>query len=368
MQVLVVSNIVRKVKDGNGKETFTQRGRGDVGAVTPLVAAAQGALGDTPPAPATGGPSKSPEGEARGKGGKTGRSGDVRAKGAPRPPRARRASDAARAAAKPLNTAANRGAGRGRRSPGTPLEGAGRASQAVLTPEDMLQRAMAASTPRARGIWARKGLALRVPIDRTTQSMLLRQLYLAHYEARRFKAASLVADQMVALGILPDVAHQDAARAKQGLGDVEAAAGHLRLAARLSPPNRRAFHWWTLGSLYSLAGKYEQAISAITRAARWGTTDKPLYQGHLAVVLCASGQQVSELGALIDRLAEVPAGQGYGRFILGQMAFYDRRMEEARRYLEAFVTRSTTGRPALAIALDGEITVAKQILAQMARS
>jgi tetratricopeptide (TPR) repeat protein len=229
----------------------------------------------------------------------------------------------------------------------------------------MLQRAMAASTCRARGMWARRGLALRAPIDRTTQSMLLRQLYLAYYEARKFKEASLVADQMVALGVLPDVAHQDAARAKQGLGDVEAAAGHLRLAARLSPPNRRAFHWWTLGSLYFLAGKYEQAISAITRAARWGTTDKPLYQGHLAVVLCASGQKVQELGALIERLAEVPAGQGYGRFILGQMAFYDRRMEEARRYLEAFVRRSTTGRPALAIALEGEIAVAKQILARM---
>ena len=106
----------------------------------------------------------------------------------------------------------------------------------------------------------------------------------------------------------------------------------------------------------------------MTRAARWGTTDKPLYQGHLAVVQCASGQTVSDLGALIERLAEVPAGQGYGRFVLGQLAFYGRRLDEAKRYLEAFVRRTTSGRPALAIALEGEVTLAKQILGRIAVS
>jgi hypothetical protein len=93
----------------------------------------------------------------------------------------------------------------------------------------------------------------------------------------------------------------------------------------------RAFHWWTLGSLYFLAGRYAQAASALQRAARWGTTDKPLYQGHLAVVRCASGQRVDDLRELSQRLAEVPAGQGYGRFILGHLAYYDGRLTEARR-------------------------------------
>src|SRR5262249_33038336 len=153
-------------------------------------------------------------------------------------------------------------------------------------------------------------------------------------------------------GVLPDVAHQDAARAMQAMGDVEGAAGHLRLAARVSPPKRKAFHWWTLGSLYHLAGRHDDAISALMRAARWGTTDKPLYLGHLAVVRCEAGASVDDLAELIDRLAEIPAGQGYGRFVLGQMAFHDRRWGEARRYLEAFVRRTTTGRVALAIALD----------------
>lgn len=229
---------------------------------------------------------------------------------------------------------------------------------------------MTAATPRARGMWARRGLGLgvREPLDRTTHSMLLRQLYLAYFESRRFREAAGVADEIVDLGVLPDVAHQDAARAKQALGDMDAAAGHLRLAARLGPPSRRAFHWWTLGSLYFLSGRYDQAISAMTRAARWGTTDKPLYQGHLAVVMCASGQKVPDLPLLIERLAEVPSGQGYGRFVLGQMAYYSQRLDEARRYLEAFVRRSTSGRIALAIALEGEVNLARRLLSQMSAS
>lgn len=255
---------------------------------------------------------------------------------------------------------------RSTRHPAGPRREAPRAPR-KQTPEDMLERAMAARTSRARGLWARRGLGVAPRIDRTTQSMLLRQLYLAHYEERRFQKAFDVAAQAIELGVLPDVAHQDAARAKHALGDVDTAAGHLRLAARTSPAKRRAFHWWTLGSLYFLAHRYDEAISAMTRAARWGTTDKPLYQGHLAVIRCASGERVPELSSLLERLAEVPAGQGYGRFVLGQLAFYEGRRDDAKRYLEAFVKRSISGRAALAIALEGEIAVARGTLASLAR-
>jgi tetratricopeptide (TPR) repeat protein len=239
------------------------------------------------------------------------------------------------------------------------------APQPGLSPEELLQRAMAAPTARARAIWARRGLASVRRIDRTTQSMLLRQLYLAYYERRRFAKALEVSEQNLHLDVLPDVVHQDAARAAHALGDVEAAVGHLRLAARVGPAKRRAFHWWTLGSVYFLAGRYDDAVSALTRAARWGTTDKPLYQGHLAVARCASGEQVPELPALLERLAEVPAGQGYGRFVLGHLAYYGRRWDDARRYLQAFVKRSQSGRAAVAIALDGEIELARKTLARL---
>ena len=232
-------------------------------------------------------------------------------------------------------------------------------------PEEMLQRAMVAGTPRARGIWARRGLASRKRLDTTTQSMLLRQLYLAYYEERRFDKALAVSQQNIELCVLPDVAHQDAARAAQALGEVDTAAGHLRLAARVGPAKRRAFHWWTLGSVYFLAGRHDAAVSALTRAARWGTTDKPLYQGHLAVARCAGGEQVPELPDLIQRLADVPAGQGYGRFVLGHLAYYAQRWDEAKRYLDAFVARSEGGRAALAIALGGEIALARRTLASL---
>jgi tetratricopeptide (TPR) repeat protein len=198
--------------------------------------------------------------------------------------------------------------------------------------------------------------------------MLLRQLYLAYYETRVFDKALEISLQNLALGVLPDVVHQDAARAAQALGDFDVAAGHLRLAARVGPAKRRAFHWWTLGSICFLAGRHDDAISALTRAARWGTTDKALYQAHLALVRCARGDHVNGLDAFVDKLAAVPAGQGYGRFVLGHLAYYGRRWQEARRYLEAFVKRTEGGRAALAIALGGEVSLARKTLSTLERT
>jgi tetratricopeptide (TPR) repeat protein len=195
--------------------------------------------------------------------------------------------------------------------------------------------------------------------------MLLRQLYLSHFEQRRFREAFEVSEQSLGLGVLEDVVHQDAARAAAALGEVERAVAHLRTAARVGPPNRRAFHWWTLGSILFLAARHEEAIGALQRAARWGTRDKPLYQGHLAVVRCAAGEPVPEISDLIERLGAVPAGQGYGRFVLGHLAYYDGRMAEAREHLEAFIERSLEARPTLAVALSAEIDRANKTLAAM---
>jgi len=237
----------------------------------------------------------------------------------------------------------------------------------TLSAEDILQRAIAATTPRARRLWARRGLSLRGPLDRAIQALLLRQLYLAYYEDRRFEKAAEISEQLVALDVLPDVAQQDAARAKQALGDIDGAAMHLRLAARVGPPNRKAFHFWTLGSLYFLARRYDEAIAALTRAARWGTTDKPLYQAHLALARCAEGKPVADLNAVIERLSDAPAAQGYGRFVLGHLLYHAKRREEARRHLDAFIRRTTTGRTAMAIALAAEVTRARETLADIER-
>jgi tetratricopeptide (TPR) repeat protein len=234
-----------------------------------------------------------------------------------------------------------------------------------LLPEDHLARAMAAKSSQARAKWAGKGLAQR-SLDPTTHAMLLRQLYLAHFADGRYAEGYEIAAQAATLGVLPDVIHQDMARLKHADGDTEAAVGHLRLAARLGPPSRRAFHWWTLGSLLFTAKRHDEAIAALQRAARWGTTDKPLYQGHLALAKCRAGQRVRGLRGVMDRLASCPAGQGYGRFVLGHLAFEAERFDEARRYLEAFVERaSSADRRPLAVALAAEVEMARETLARL---
>lgn len=198
--------------------------------------------------------------------------------------------------------------------------------------------------------------------------MLLRQLYLSHFEQRHFREAFALIDTSLTLGVLADVLHQDAARAAAALGDLDAAARHLRTAARVGPASRRAFHWWTLGSLYFLANRYTEAAGALERAARWGTRDKPLYQAHLALVRLAMGDADVDAAELSERLEAVPAGQGYGRFVLGMLAFHDRRPREARAHLQVFVDRTERGRLATCIALDGELVRAKKVLSTLSRN
>jgi tetratricopeptide (TPR) repeat protein len=188
-------------------------------------------------------------------------------------------------------------------------------------------------------------------------------------EGRRFDEARGVALQMIELEVMPDVARQDVARACLGLGAPDEAVSHLRLASRVSPPSRRAFHLWTLGSVLYLAGRSRDAMGALRRALRWGTTDRPLYQAQLALAQLASGEAIdpTELSLLRDRLEEAPCGQGYGQFVLGELAFHQGDLEAARTYLRGFVRRSTTGRVALAVALGGEIARARALLGRIPR-
>ena len=224
---------------------------------------------------------------------------------------------------------------------------------------------MAARTPLSRARWARRGLSTRARMDRTTQVMLLRQLYLSHFEARRFLRAHEVALQAIELDVLSDVMHQDAARAALALGDVDEGVSHLRLAARRGPASRRPFHLWTLGSTLFLAHRYAEAIAALERAVRWGTADKPLYRAHLALVRIAAGEPPTDLQDTIDELASAPCGQGYGRFVLGHLAYAAGAWAAARRYLEAFVLRTEGGRPVMALALGPELALARSTLAKM---
>src|SRR3954471_11066549 len=174
------------------------------------------------------------------------------------------------------------------------------------TPELLLRKATLARTSGTRAKYAERGLAFSAGLDRETRALLLRQLYLSHMEARRFAEALAAAEQMILADIMPDVARQDAARACLGLGDLERALDHLRLASRVSPPARRAFHLWTLGSVLYLMGRHREAAGALSRAARWGTTDKPLYLAQHALARHAAGETAPQLRQLRERLADAP--------------------------------------------------------------
>lgn len=228
---------------------------------------------------------------------------------------------------------------------------------------DLLRRATLARSAGLRAKYATRGLALRGS-DKTTQAMLMRQLYLAHMEARRFEQALAVSEQMIEIGVMPDVARQDAARACLGLERPDAALEHLRIASRVGPASRRAFHLWTLGSTLYLLDRPREAAGALSRALRWGTTAKPLYAAQLALARHASGDasQAQKFTELRERLAEAPCGQGYGQFVLGELAFHQGDSGAARRYLEGFVRRTTSGRVALAVALTSEISRSRALL------
>jgi tetratricopeptide (TPR) repeat protein len=233
------------------------------------------------------------------------------------------------------------------------------------TPEEFLKLAMSARTPGGRARFARRGLATRASIDPTTHAMLLRQLYLSHFESRRFRKAHEIAVQAIELDVLADVLHQDAARASLAVGEMEQAIFHLRAATRRGPASRRPFHFWTLGSIFFLEKRYDDAISALLRAARWGTREKPLYRAHLALARIANGETVRDLEDTMLELARSPCGQGYGRFVLGHLSYAAGEWTTARRYLEAFVKRTETGGTARGIALEPELRMARATLAKM---
>jgi tetratricopeptide (TPR) repeat protein len=233
----------------------------------------------------------------------------------------------------------------------------------------MLRKATLARTAGLRARYAERGLSFGPRINRTTRAMLLRQLYLSHMENRRFDEALRVAEEMVGLDVMPDVARQDAARACLGLGDRERAIDHLRLASRASPPSRRAFHLWTLGSVLYLNGRERESVGVLHRALRWGTTDRPLYQAQLALARMACGEDPGvDPVELRERLAEAPCGQGYGQFVLGELAAIGGDREAAIGYLERFVERTASGRVALAVALEAEIARARALLRRLKRS
>ena len=79
----------------------------------------------------------------------------------------------------------------------------------------------------------------------------------------------------------------------------------------------------------------------------------------------AAGEATSDLASLRERLADAPCGQGYGQFVLGELAYETGDFTAARQYLRMFIKRTTSGRVALEVALSGEIAHARRLLRAM---
>jgi tetratricopeptide (TPR) repeat protein len=235
--------------------------------------------------------------------------------------------------------------------------------------DQWLRKATEAATSSARAKYATRGLA-RVGADAGLRALLLRQLYLSQMESERFADAEKSARQMLELGVLPDVACQDLARALIGLGRTPEAIVELRRASRVGPASRRAFHLWTLGTTLYLAGDGAGAARALERAVRWGTTARPLYQAQLLLARLQNARRpalrsLAALAQVRQNLEEAPSAQGYGRFVLGELARWQGDAAAARRYLEEFVHRTENGRVALRVGLSAELSRARSLLAQL---
>jgi tetratricopeptide (TPR) repeat protein len=228
---------------------------------------------------------------------------------------------------------------------------------------DWLRKATHAQSSVARAKYATRGLA-EAGRDRTLRAMLLRQLYLSQMESEQFALAAETARAVLELGVLPDVAGQDLARAHLALGNTAEAIEELRRASRVGPASRRAFHLWTLGSILYFREDYAGAASALERAVRWGTTARPLYRAQLLLARLAQGRKSSAraLAAARQELEGAACGQGYGRYVLGELAHRQGDVPATRAFLEEFISRSALGRVALRVSLGSELARARQLL------
>ena len=233
-------------------------------------------------------------------------------------------------------------------------------------PEEFLVQALRAGDAHARARAARAGLAAAEDgLDPDTQFHLLRQLYLAQLELGQLRRAADVAEQMVATGALPDVAHHDRSRALAALGDTEGAIAEQRLAARASPATRRSFHLWSLATLQHFAADHEGAIRTLRRAERWALRDRPLIRAHLAWIQLDHGVAVAKLDAIIGSLLRARCREGYGRFVLGMLLDAMGDTRNAAIHLRAFLARNASATPAKEATLREELRRARTVLARL---
>lgn len=223
-----------------------------------------------------------------------------------------------------------------------------------------LLRALGTRDPEQKKYFAQKGLSL-FEEDDELKALLLRQLYLAELEQGQDAEALRIATSMVELSTLGDLARQDAARAALALGDYQSAIGHLRVAARVCPPERQAFHLGHLGALLRFSGQPELAVEAFARASRCATEDRSLYLASQALAEAQAGRSDADFDALRARL-ESERLKGYALWVLGEICLLTGDQESGIEYLERFIARQIDVPRAQSLSLHGEIAHAKALL------
>jgi len=232
--------------------------------------------------------------------------------------------------------------------------------------EDFLRLALCARSPRVKARFARAGLAVHErELAPDTQVLLLRQLYMAHLEQRQLRRATEIARQMAAVGPLRDIAHHDAARALFALGDLAGAVAEQRLAARAAPAARRSFHLWSLATWQHFAGDHPGALRTLRRGLRWATRDRALLAAHAAYVELDAGDVPEELERIVRDLSESRAREGYGQFLLGQIAWHVGDRRRAAAHLRAFLRRNAGISEAKSLTLREELRRARVALASL---
>ncbi len=223
-----------------------------------------------------------------------------------------------------------------------------------------LLRALDTRDPEQKKFFAQKGLSL-FEDDDELNGLLQRQLYLAELEQGHDHEALAIAAKMIELGMLGDLARQDAARAAIAINDVDAAIGHLRVAARVCPAARRAFHYGHLGALLRFAGRPEEAVQAFIRANRWATEDRHLYQAAQALAEADAGKLGTDFEALRDSL-EAQKLKAYSLWMLGELCLLSGDPEAGAIYLKRFIDRQHDASRAQCLSLRGEIAHAEALL------
>jgi tetratricopeptide (TPR) repeat protein len=235
------------------------------------------------------------------------------------------------------------------------------------TGEDCLLAAVRSTAPEDRLRLATEGLE-RGPLAPNTEVLLWRQVYTARLEQRRFRQALEATERMVDVGVLRDVSMHDAARAHSALGDFDRAIAMQRGAARASHPERRSFHLWSLATLQHFAGYPDDALSTLVRAMRCSTRDRALLSAHALYVRLETGRPARSAERIVTMLRESPSREGYGRFLLGMIAYHQGDQATARTELGAFVARHHDADAARLITLREELRRARMALGRLLAS